>query len=214
MISVVIPTVAGREEHLERCLTAYAENTVGEGVELLVQRDHATCGLAWNAGVAEARGEFLHLTADDLEPRPGWNVPAQETVERGKLPAPVVLRRRLIEGYPVDVPETSGGHWGRSLADREITLGTCVVPFCLLRDWRANVGPSLETHYFTDNWFTDQCRRAGLEFVVRQGYAFVHHWATAGRGAGMGESERIEHDRVTYQERTRELIGPGGGGAE
>lgn len=207
----MIPTVEGREAHLERCVAAYAENTVGEGVELLVERGHSTCGLAWNAGAARATGEYLHLTADDLEPLLGWNLPAQEAIGRGEIPAPLVYKVRLVDGYPVKEVETSGGEWNRRLDDWERVLGTCVVPFCRLRDWRGNIGPSIETHYYTDNWFTDQCRRAGLEIVLRQNYAFIHHWALQGRGAGTNETDRIHQDRRIYYDLSDALMVGGGG---
>lgn len=70
MISVVIPTVAGREHSLERCLAAYRATA---DVELIVLADRQTCGVAWQEGIEQATGDYLHLSADDLEPHPGWD---------------------------------------------------------------------------------------------------------------------------------------------
>jgi hypothetical protein len=199
-ISVVIPTIKGREHHLERCLAAYRDRSE-LALEVLIMRDLETCGRAWNLGAMVAEGEYLHLTADDLEPHIGWDHAAVEACERGQIPAPEIHSERgaLAPDDPGLPIESSGGYWDRRLADWEITMNTCVVPFCRTRDWEGNIGPVLEAHYYTDNYFTDQCRRSGLEVVVRRAYAFTHHWAKEGRGAGMTEAQRMEVDRAIYE---------------
>jgi hypothetical protein len=191
-ISVVIPTIPGREAHLERCVNAYTERSHAE-IELIVIPGRPTCGIAWNDGAAKAGGEYLHLTADDLEPLEGWDDAALETLRACKIPAPLILT-------PKGGIESAGGWWDRVPVDWAPTTNTCVVPFCRRRDWEANIGPSLECHYYTDDWFTDQCRRAGCEVVVRLPYRFMHHWASEGRG---DEPAKLERDRLIYEEATR-----------
>ena len=58
MISVIVPTVVGREDHYARCVAAY-ERTAGDRIEIITIRDRPTCGLAWNEGAAQAKGDAV-----------------------------------------------------------------------------------------------------------------------------------------------------------
>lgn len=189
MISIVIPTVAGREDHLARCLDAYEEHT-DRKTQIIVVRDAPTCGLAWREGIARARGGFVHLTADDLEPIPHWDLAAVEACRSGGVPAPLVLK-------PSGALESCGGHWDRMLPDWAETANTVVVPFAS-RAQLARIGPMFAGHYYTDNWFTYRARTAGYDALVRLGYAFTHHWAQPGRGAGMSQEERMRVDEAEF----------------
>lgn len=40
---------------------------------------------------------------------------------------------------------------------------------------------------------------AGWPCRLRTGYAFTHHWAQPGRGAGMAEGDRMEYDGMLYK---------------
>jgi hypothetical protein len=196
VISIVVPTIAGREEHLARCLNAYEKNTVSE-IELIVVRGKPHCGAAWNAGIARAAGEFVHLTADDLEPHAGWDEAAirRYSLAAMRLPAPCIYR-------PDGKVESVGGDWPQTDTTRErnghITANTCVIPFFPRVIW-PSLGPMIEAHYYTDNYFSDRARAAGWEFIISRRYAFTHHWASEGRGAGMTEPERLAHDRAIYE---------------
>jgi hypothetical protein len=185
VISVIVPTVPGREARLERCLDAYRRRTVA-AVELIVIHDAPTCGVAWNVGAGKARGDYLHWTADDLEPADGWDLAARETADTGAIPAPVVLR-------PNGTVESSGGFWDRQVADGQPTDNTSVVPFCTAEQWE-RLGPHLETHYFNDNYFTWRARQAGMDVIVRTGYALTHHWALPGRKG----DEQMRRDQQTF----------------
>lgn len=193
MISIVIPTIAGREEHFERCLAAYKTNTTSD-FEIIVERDHPAVGPAWNAGAERAAGDYLHFTADDLEPHPGWDVPALEAIERGLLPAPRVVNQygRL---------DSCGLH-GVEMEDWAV-VPMSVVPVMSREQWAA-IGPVLPIHYFTDNWISWRGAKAGWPTVVRRGFAFTHHWAQHGRGAGMTYDERMTHDRQVFLDAVRE----------
>lgn len=187
VISVVVPTIPGREHHLERCVRAYQTLTTHK-IELLVENGHPTCGDAWQVGAERATGDYLHLTADDLEPHEGWDAAAIETVDRDALPAPRVLNPdgTLYAAYP----------WGDP--DDWTHIAMSVVPFMRVLDWE-RIGPMIPGHhYYTDNWVTYRARLIGLDVVYRRAYEFVHHWAQEGRGAGMSSEARMEHDRRLY----------------
>ena len=49
-VGVVIPTVEGREEYLERCIRGYEQRTPGVDLHLSVVHNAASCGIAWQAG--------------------------------------------------------------------------------------------------------------------------------------------------------------------
>jgi hypothetical protein len=191
LISVIVPTVPGREDHLERCTRAYAGHAPGGyALDLVIERGHPAVGIAWQAGAEKARGEYIHLTNDDIEPRPGWHAPAIEAVQRGCLPAPQVYSP---DGAPQSLPA-----WG-ALGDDWAPVTMTTLPFCSRAQWE-RIGPVARIHYYSDDFFSYRGRKAGWATALRSGYAFTHHWALPGRGAGMTEAERMEHDRRLYDE--------------
>jgi hypothetical protein len=197
-IDVVIPTVAGRERSLRSAERTYQQRSVHR-IRLWVEHDHDCVGKAWNAGAAAALedgwSDFLHLTNDDVEPQPGWDDAAIAALDRGYFPSP-----RMVDDTGDAV------EWGRSL--REIPNWTPVdsttIPFLPSGRW-SEIGPSLPIHYYTDDWLSLQARRAGYPAAYCEGYAFLHTWATARRGAGMSMEDRMEHDRLYYEQEVTRL---------
>jgi hypothetical protein len=187
LITVVVPTIQGREDDYLRCVTAY-ERTLGNQLDLVTIRDFPTCGEAWNEGAKQAKGEFLHLTCDDLEPHGGWHEAAIEAVVRGYLPAPRVVNAN-------GVLDSCGLH-GVELPDKAI-VQMSVIPFMSMEQWD-KIGPTLPVHYFSDNWLSWRGAQEGYATVVRRRYEFTHHWAQPGRGAGMTYQQRMEHDQAIY----------------
>ena len=190
LVSVIVPTVSGREDYLARCLAAY-EATSGNA-ELIVIRDRPTCGRAWEEGAAKAQGRYLHFTADDLVPRPGWIETAIETVDEGAIPAATV--------YDADGEfESCAGKL--LLLDDRAPVDFSAVPFFSREQWGeiGPMGPMADSHYFTDNYLSMRASRAGIPILARTAYAFEHYWAQPGRGAGMTESERMRFDAITYE---------------
>jgi glycosyltransferase involved in cell wall biosynthesis len=185
MISVVVPTIDGREEHLERCLDAYKKNTVNE-IQLIIVKNKPAVGIAWNEGVKSAVGKYIHLTADDLEPQPGWDVPAVEAADKGMIPHPQVF---TVNGNLDD-------RYGDAISDwQQVEMST--IPFMTKEMWYF-VGPSLNIHLFTDDWFSWKAKLLGYPTVVRKEYKFIHHYAQVGRGAGMTEMQRFQHDQQVF----------------
>lgn len=198
VISIVIPTVPGREDHFERCVTAYRERTRAE-FELILEYDHPTVGRAWQEGAEKARGDYLHLTCDDLEPLDGWDAAAMAAADAGSLPAPRVVNASTgaRESRPV---------WGHEFADG-VDCGISVIPFCSRGQWE-KIGPLCTIHYYSDDFFSERGRQAGWPPLMCNGYSFRHHWAQHRRGAGMTEAERMTHDQnIFYQAMSMVAIG-------
>jgi glycosyltransferase involved in cell wall biosynthesis len=170
LISVIVPTITGREPSLDRCLRAY-QDTSPDDTEIIVILDQPTCGIAWNAGAERAGGRYLHFTADDIEPVEDWWEPAVAVVEDGKTPCPMVLNS--------NGSLQSCGEWGVLHPDGTPT-DIARVPFVSRSQWDT-IGPSLETHYYTDNWVAVRAVAAGIPCVTCQGYTLIHHFDPHGR---------------------------------
>lgn len=167
MISVVIPTVKGREECLERCIAGY-KATTPIPFEIITIRDKDACGIAWGIGAKEAKGDYIHFTADDLVPHAGWAEAAIECVDRGVLPAANVLNPEVtltcntpLEPKYRDVPNVLVPFFNRELWD----LGRWIVPI----------------HYGSDDWITYLARVRGIEVEFAPGYLFGHSADENGR---------------------------------
>lgn len=190
-ISVICPTVPGREESLERCLTAYRERSTGVDLEIIVIRDVTTCGEGWINGAELAEGDYLHFTADDLEPWESWWQHAVETCDQGQLPAPVVyLPDGNVQSAGGDMNEPNClrswiGH------DREPVPFT-PVPFLSREQWD-RIG-MIPVHYFSDVWVSERGRRLGIETVLRTYYRLTHHNEPSGRRGG-----QWQRDLAIYQ---------------
>jgi hypothetical protein len=201
-ISVVVPTIAGRETYLEACLEAYRGLTATRP-EIIVVRDKATCGMAWVEGAAKARGDYIHFSADDLVPHAGWDVAAIEVCDRGFLPAPRILN--------TDGSLQSCG--GEEAWEREKPTGARAgfsrIPFLSRSQWErveVLVRPVLGAlHYFSDNAISHAARKAGFDVGVHRHYSFVHHLADVGRGAGTTWHNRMQEDHIRFSQWVRSL---------
>lgn len=188
-ILIVLPTVTGREEHFNRCITAYAERTPGYEPHIVATFDQPTWGQGIRT-VLEQVGddidtfEYIHFTADDLEPMEGWAAPAVEAAKSGVVPAPYLMDTggEVFYGHPPT----------RDMADWKPTL-TSTIPFMRVRDWK-KCAPMCDWHFFTDDFISHRARSAGLGICCRSDYRFVHHVAQERRGAGMSQDQRMHHD--------------------
>jgi hypothetical protein len=196
VISVIIPTVEGREKYLENCIRAYTAHAEGGyELDLIVEHDHPSCGAGWQAGLERAKGEYIHLSDDDIEPRAGWHAPAIEAVSFGFLPAPQVCDPN---GYPQSHPQEGvlGADW--------TPVHMSALPFASAQQME-KIAPLLTCHYFSDDYISWRGARAGWPCVLRARYAFIHHWAQVKRGAGMTQEERMVHDRKLFEEAMRRV---------
>lgn len=194
LISVVIPTIPGREEHYQRNLGAYLVRTQHR-IEVITVYDLPTVGLAWQAGAEKATGDYIALSCDDLEIQEGWDAAATACTDAGFFPAPKVINAHsgALESRPV---------WGAEIADGTDT-GISVVPF-MSRAQYEKITPFFTGHYYTDDFISDRARQAGWPSVQCNAYCFKHYWAQERRGtAGMTENERMIHDEPLYRQALR-----------
>lgn len=186
MISVVIPTISARIEAgwLDRCLKAYLKTTETDWQPLVI-RDRPSCGIAWNEGIAQASGDYIHLSADDLEPLPGWWQPAIESVERNELPAARILN-------PDGTLQSCGTNDQEHESGEEAAVAR--IPFATAAQF-ARIGPMMEEQYMGDYWFSHRGRQLGLRTIVQREYAFIHHFAPQGR------KDSFAADLTAYRQR-------------
>jgi len=180
-VIVALPTVDGRESHLERAEHALHE-TVPPAVRLVidVQKNRATCGEVWNTVAARAQAfatgsdgpVYLLCMADDLEPLPGWYAAAARHVEWGSTPSALIYTARA--GQP-DVVE-SHGDWGVRYPMPQVT-SMSRIPFCRADQWI----PIPPIHYFSDNAFSSAMTMQQIPIVAEPEFAFRHWWAAPGR---------------------------------
>lgn len=167
-VAVVIPTIKGREASLQRTIDGYLRTM--DAVELIVVRDKATCGIAWNQGVREAEAEFIHLSADDIVPHEGWLEAAMISMAAEQLPA-----GRILHG---DGTLQSCG----DELDRPDGFVTEIPRIPFLPAWLAlKIFPIPPIHYYTDNIVGDRARGFGWPTIVNRGYLFTHHLVGEGR---------------------------------
>ncbi len=168
MISVVIPTIKGREKSLAEVVNAYWETA--PDAEVVIVRDQPSWGHACNRGYEVATGEFIHFGADDLEPLPGWLddvIPA--LASHDELPAARVLNHSADGAM-----DNAGDGADRALVD------FTRVPI-LTRDQYERIGPWPEFNYVADVWLSRKARTLGIATRIYYSYAFVHHWSSIGR---------------------------------
>lgn len=193
-VAIVIPTVDGREADLDRCVAAY--KATAPDARLYIQKNRPSCGDAWLAGADQAEMDgfdYLHLTADDLEPHPGWLDVAAETVDSGFIPAPLVYNP---DGSLQSAGLAGFGCWTGAYEDWGFIEGT-TVPF-LTRDMWKQIG-MIAVHYCTDLWVSHQGRRYGWETVVRTGMVFTHYNAMPGRDQGRAAPDTREYLRLVQE---------------
>lgn len=190
-LTIVIPTIKGREERLERAECLFHEMTTvpHETITLL---DYPSCGLAWQEGGERAKGDYVYMAADDAEPKSvGWELPAIAACDRGVLPAGRVY-------YPDGRIQSCGEHWEMLDADGEETRFTRV-PFMSRAQWEI-AQPMLPCHYFTDDWVSWKCAQAGIPSVITYGFDIVHHLAPEGRDEGRMQPDLEMFMRATQGE--------------
>lgn len=165
-ISIIIPTITGREEWAERSAKSYLMET--PGAEIIIIKDQISCGLAWNLGAAQATRDYLHFTADDITPHFGWWERAMRWIDQGIVPA-CNVRDRHGESAWCDSPLGDMGLWPNIL-----------VPF-INRKMLGNGEWLLPVHYGSDDWVTYMAVKDGYSVQRCPEYKVIHHVAAEGR---------------------------------
>lgn len=169
LISVVVPTIDGREHWLRKaCLSVVRATPL---VEWLEYRNLPTCGAGWNKGIEDATGDYLLFFADDLEAHPGWLEPAVAALDRGVIPCPRILN--------TDGSLQSCGTFADEAEDGTPSV-VARVPF-LTRDMALQMFPLFENHYMGDHWITWKGEQLGWPTLVVRDMVFTHHFAGEGR---------------------------------
>lgn len=169
MLSVVIPTISGREESLARCVESYERTLEGVSHEIIVVKDESTWPRACNVGYTKSTGDIIHWTADDLEALPGWYNDIPAFLENDELAAPAVYDYREDGKF-------SNAEDGPDGATTWFTR----IPICR-RDQAERIGLWPEIIYYADIWFSEKARAIGIETRLLYSYRFVHHWCGIGR---------------------------------
>jgi hypothetical protein len=184
MISIIVPTIQGREHWLDGCREAYRRMTKHVEYEFIVLHDYPTCGEAWNQGIRQSKGNWIHLSADDIEPTPGWWQVGTAWLHRKILPAPRILNSdRTLQSCGDTADETPDG----TPTDLQR------VPF-FPRSLLPAIYPIIEVHYATDYWVTHQARKVGWPTLVVRDFCFIHHYAPEGR-----VDERLASDWAAFK---------------
>lgn len=195
MIDLIVPTIKGREESVERCVASFV--AVSDEVNPIVVKDSPTCGEGWITGLRESTADHVALVADDLElVSDTWPECCVEVTERGAIPCPRVFR---ADG----IVESQGGDMnalGHILARHRKNGSPCdftTVPF-LTREQSLRIG-MIPTQYCCDVWVSYRGRQLGYETELCHGFDLIHYQEQAGRGAGMEQGERDALDTGTMK---------------
>jgi GT2 family glycosyltransferase len=167
-LSVVIPTMTGREADLERAVTAY-QLTTNIPWELVLVKDAPSWSKGCNEGFRRARYDIIHFSADDLEAQPGWHDDALALLERDELPAPRVLNFSA-DG---EMDNWADGFDGQETHFTRIPLMT--------RSQYERIGVWPEIDYASDIWVSEKARFLGIKTRMVYSYCFVHHWSQVKR---------------------------------
>jgi glycosyltransferase involved in cell wall biosynthesis len=185
LISVIVPTIDGREKWLDRCHASYSAWTP-TNFEFIVVRNEKTCNRAWNIGIEQSSGDYIHLSADDIEAQPGWWQTGIQWIEKGYLPAPRILN-------PDGTLQSCGdGDWETPTGTKtELTR----VPFFSREQMeKAKIYPIIKTHYCGDLYVTHRGAMAGYRTVVVREMQFIHSFANVGR-----LDERLSNDYAIFR---------------
>lgn len=178
-VSLIIPTIGGREQLLEQTTQSLAETCNGYETELIVVRNSPTVGEGWNQGVEASTGTHFWLGADDVTFSEGWLDAVVEAEARGWYPCP----RILFANGEIEACGTIG-QAGCILSEVEdgFLCGASSFPFMSRETWE-EVGPSLPIGYFADDYLGYRARVAGLEVRLVRAYTLTHYVGTVGRAA-------------------------------
>lgn len=183
-VDLIVPTITGREESLERCLESFP------GTNPIVIRDLETCGEAWIAGLKHSEADYVMLCCDDIEGtgNPDQLDAAMHVAGKGRLPSPIVHR---ADGSL----ESAGGDMGlagcliREIRPDGSPVGFTPMPFGT-REQARLIG-MIPAHYMTDVYWSSKGRELGFQTVLCHGWQLTHHHHMTGRKHPSAEDDRL-----------------------
>jgi hypothetical protein len=178
VLSVILPTISGREESCARAYASY-ETTLADYPgkwEIIPIKDYPTWPSACNEGYRRSKGDspkdIAHFTADDLEALPGWWEPAVKHLKLyNELPAPRV--------YNYNPPPQ--GEWANAVDGPDGNVPDFTRIPIMTRKQYSVIGYWPHIDYYGDVWVSMKGRSVGIETRMVHGYDFVHHWSMIGR---------------------------------
>jgi hypothetical protein len=197
-ISVVIPTIKGRETLCDRTVAGFRATVDPDDLQLIIVKERNCIGTAWNDGAAAAEGQYLMLAADDVVPHPGWHEAAIAAADSGVYPAPLIEK---LDGSLLATGSMGGGWILTNCADHAPVVSS-QFPFFSTYVWR-ELGPSLDIHYFADDYLSAKARALGMAVQYRAGYKLTHLEGTAGREE---MNRRSMTDRLTFEQSLTETF--------
>jgi len=190
-ISVVIPTIRGREELCERTVGAFRATVDPDELQIITVRERNCIGTAWNDGADFAEGEYIMLAADDVLPYPGWADAARQAADSSVYPAPLIDN---MDGSVLATGSMGGGWIMTDCADCAPVVSS-QFPFFRSYVWK-ELGPCLDIHYFADDYLAARARALGMVVQYRAGYRLRHMTGTVGRDSML---QRSMTDRLTFE---------------
>lgn len=184
VLSVLIPTIDGREAMLEKVKEAFRE-LHGDTVEIL-----STKGYSWGSGINEltnmASGQYWLFACDDTIPQPGWFDAARAMVDEGLTPASRYFHKDGTPLHERDVqPHGTPVEWCRS--------------FLVTRQIWEEIGTMIDTTWWADIDYSERLDASGRTVTACDGYNFTHldserTWLT---------TEEEDRQRKVYEEAKR-----------
>lgn len=160
MVTVIIPTIRGREETLARVVNAYRETGADR---VLTSIGHKTAGEAGNdLMLCLPHGcEHVLLTTDDMLPHAGWLDAALKVAAPGVVPVARCLR---VDGQPLQ--ERDGWEPGRESSWTRL--------FFLSPATFKHVGAFLDATWYIDLDYCERLQAAGYKLLTTDGFTFTH----------------------------------------
>jgi GT2 family glycosyltransferase len=192
VISVVVPTIKGREDLCQKTIASFRATVPADELQIIIVKDRKAIGTAWNDGAEAAQGEYLMLAADDVIVHPGWAEAAIEAADRSLYPAP---RLQKIDGSVLATGSMGGGWLLTDCADWAPVVSS-QFPFFSHYVWQ-EMGPCLDIHYFADDYLAARARSLGMNVVYREPYRITHLEGVAGRDEMV---RRSMTDRLQFEQ--------------
>jgi glycosyltransferase involved in cell wall biosynthesis len=174
VLTVVVPTLSGREDSLARGIASYEDTLAGVEHEIIVIKDRPTWPAACNEGYEKSKGDVILFTSDDLEAMPGWWEHARDHLAaHDELPAPRVYNFLYEESEWDNTEDGPDGATHNIHGGRNFTR----IPIMRRDQWeRIGRWPD-DLIYYADLWVSEKALVLGIETRMVHGYDFIHHWS-------------------------------------